>query len=423
MTETAVREVADYQLDFVDLGNPFVSIFGAKGSGKTYIGTLFAMTMAIEGGQGLIMLNTLQQARDIFKQNIEPFLKEMAWPYTFNEQQMILRIWDSTIHMRSAEKDVVKRIESIEYEWGWADEVSYYHPDAVKTFLSRIRKGRALKRITSMPDEPDAFIYQYLDSRDDCKIHEVSLADNPDPAFRERYTKELALTYSGAQLDRFLHGKRVSLQGMGIFHVMPEMQAEHPYNPAEPLLLSWDFNVAYRAVTGWQIVGKDESARPIVACVFARQMIEATVHEDAAKLAQDLRAHKSELIITGDASGANRTALATGSMWTAVKEAFGKTLQIPVSYRIPSSNPLVRDTIECCNWALKQGLVRFDRDRAKAAYNSMSAAKADKYGDIDKKDDYKDGTVKSHDADTARYALWHYYQRDYPGTNKRYWIN
>ena len=53
----------------------------------------------------------------------------------------------------------------------------------------------------------------------------------------------------------------------------------------------------------------------------------------------------------------------------------------------------------------------------------MSAAKADKYGDIDKKDDYKDGTVKSHDADTARYALWHYYQRDYPGTNKRYWIN
>jgi hypothetical protein len=110
-------------------------------------------------------------------------------------------------------------------------------------------------------------------------------------------------------------------------------------------------------------------------------------------------------------------------MWTAIKEAFNKALTIPISYRVPSSNPLVRDTIECCNWALKQGLVRFDKDRSKACYNSLSAAKADKYGDIDKKDDYKDGTVKSHDADTARYALWHYYQRDYPGTNKRYWIN
>lgn len=415
--------VADFQADFMDERNPVVAIFGAKGSGKTYIGTLFALSQAAKGGQGLVMLNTLQQARDIFRQNIEPMLKQLAWPFEFNEQQLILRIWDARVHLRSAEKDVVKRIESIEYEWGWADEASYYTPEALTTFSSRIRKGKALKRITSMPDEPDSFIYRHLESRDDTKLHEVSLANNPDPVFRERYAKELRATYSGAQLDRYLYGKRVSLAGMGIFHVMPEMRGAFQVDPAQEILLSWDFNVAYRAVTGWQQIGRNEDGYPIVACVWSRQMTEPTVADDARVLARELARHRGQITVTGDASGANRTALATGSMWTAIKEVFQVELGERVRFRVPSANPLVRDTIQCCNWALKTGLVQFDEQAARSCFNSMSAAKADKYGDIDKKDDYKDGTIKSHDADTARYALWSYFERHYPGTSKRYWIS
>lgn len=420
--EQLERRVANFQREFLSVDNPFVAIVGAKGSGKTYVGALFVMSMLQRGGQGLVMFNSFQQAKDIYKQNIKTMLEELGWPYHFNEQQMILTVWDNTVHFRSADPDVIRRIESIEYEWGWADESSYFRPDSLNVFASRIRKGLALKRITSMPADPDAYIYNFIERRSDAKLFEISLQDNPDPVFRERYTQELINTYSGAQLERYLYGKRVSLEGIGLFYVTPDMRGQYKYDPNDTLVLSWDFNVEYRAVSGWQVVGRDDSGKPKIACVFAKQMKEATVGDDAERLANELRNHKSDIVVTGDATGSNRTALATGSMWTAIKEKFHDTFGGTVRYRVPDVNPLVRDTIECCNWALKNKLVYFDIDDSRDVYNSLVAAKADKYGDIDKKDDYKDGAVKSHDADTARYALWHYYQQMYPGNNKNYWI-
>lgn len=421
MTEQARLTVSGVQADFLDQSKDLVAIFGAKGSGKTYVGTLFMLSMLADRGQGLVMLNTLQQARDIWRQNIKPMLDSLGWPYVFNEAQLMLLVWDSVVHFRAAERDVVKRIESIEYNWGWADEASYYEPESLRTFVSRIRKGKALKRITSMPADPEAFIYNFVDSRQDATIHEISLSDNPDPVFRERYEKELRATYSGAMLDRYLLGRRVSLTGQGLFHVDPSMRRQVQYDAQKPLILSWDFNVAYRAVTGWQQIGINEASLPVWACVFSRQMMEATVGDDAAKLAGELAGHAKELIITGDASGSNRTAMATGSMWSAIKENF-RAVNAELVFRVPNANPLVRDTIECANWALRNGLVAFDTDEAKGCYNSLVAAKADKYGDIDKSQDYRDSTVKSHEADTARYALWQIYSGLYPGNNKRYFV-
>lgn len=422
MTDQARLTVSGVQADFLDQTKDTVAIFGAKGSGKTYVGTVFLLSMIQHGGQGLVMLNTLQQARDIWRQNIKPMLDSLGWPYIFNEAQLMLLVWDTIVHFRAAERDVVKRIESIEYSWGWADEASYYEPESLRTFMSRIRKGKALKRITSMPADPEAFIYNFIDGREGATVHEISLSDNPDQAFRERYEKELRATYSGAMLDRYLLGRRVSLTGHGLFHVDPSMRQQVGYDPAKPLILSWDFNVAYRAVTGWQQIGISEASYPVWACVFSRQMMEPTVGDDARMLAKELARHSSELIITGDASGSNRTAMATGSMWTAIKQAFAGAIQGDIVFRVPNANPLVRDTIECANWALRNGLVTFDEDQAKGCYNSLVAAKADKYGDIDKSQDYKDSTVKSHEADTARYALWQIYSGLYPGTNKRYFV-
>jgi hypothetical protein len=48
-------------------------------------------------------------------------------------------------------------------------------------------------------------------------------------------------------------------------------------------------------------------------------------------------------------------------------------------------------------------------------FQSLSAAKLDKYGDIDKSGDNKPSGAKSHETDTARYFLWEIYGRMYPG--------
>ena len=422
MSKTVEYELAPFQDYFVNSDDETVAIVAGKGSGKTLAGGLFVMTQIIEqpGSQGLVMLNTLQQTRDIYVQEIERMLKELDWKYSFNQQTMILKVFDCIIHLRSAEITAIEKIESVQYHWGWADEASFYDPKALETFVSRIRKGNAKKRITSMPDEPDAFLYSFLENYP-FKLFEMGLADNPDKEFRERYEKMLRATYEGAQLERFLSGKRVSLSGVGLFAVTGDLRlANMAIDPDIDLYLSWDFNVEYRAVSAWQSIGKREDGMDMWGCVDSWQLKNSTVYEDSIDLCKRLQFVKGNVYLLGDASGANRTAQTTDSMWKTVKEVFISHFGSRIRYLVPASNPPVKDTIQCVNWALRSNLVRF-AEKERNVYMSMQSARADKYGEIDKANDYKPTGIKSHETDTARYALWHFYSKHYPGNRGGVW--
>lgn len=410
-----------YQHQFIMSDDRVVSIIGAKGSSKTWSGARFVARMvaqhASEGtpAQGLVMLNSRQQVLDIFEQDIRPLFDELGWEYSMNQQSLNIKIFNSIIHLRSADPDAVKKIESVAYHWGWADEASYYPPETLKTFISRIRKGYALVRVTSMPDEPDAFMYSFLENYEGT-MYEIALRDNPDRAFRERYEKFLRATYSGAQLERFLSGKRVSLEGEGIFAVEGHMRRDSDgIDFKKDLVLSWDFNVEYRAVSAWQQTGINERGETEVECVDSWQLSNATVHEDAEWISSWLAdRHKAIVYLQGDASGNSRTAQATDSMWKTIRDAFRKN-NVNFRYLVPKSNPRVKDTIQCVNWALRSGLVTFNKAE-RNTFMSLQACRADKYGEIDKSIDYNSkGGARTHDADTARYALWHFYQHHYPG--------
>jgi hypothetical protein len=423
MTQEKVKQQVNYLLapfqdDFINGSSQNLAVVAGKGTGKTFAGACFVMAQIAEqpGGQGLIMLNTLQQTRDIFVQDVERMLKELSWPYQFNQQTMVLKVFDSIIHLRSAEITAIEKIESVQYHWGWADEASFYEPKALETFHSRIRKGKAKRRITSMPAEPDAFLYSFIEKAE-YKIYELGLKDNPDKDFAKEYEKTLRATYSGSQLKRFLEGERVSLQGTGIFAMDSDLQRDDiSLNYDDDLMLSWDFNVEYRAVSAWQVIGKHETGNDIVACVKSWQMREATVYEDAIVIANELKDVKGRIFLNGDASGESRTAAVSMSMWQTVKRVFIDILGYEkLRYIVPPSNPNVKDTILCMNWALRSGLVYFNRSE-RNVYASLSACRADKYGEIDKSNDYRSGGgARSHEVDTARYAVWYYFNKVYPG--------
>lgn len=417
-----VYKLPSFQNIFINSDERICSIIGAKGSSKTWSGARFAAVQISkqQNAQGLIMLNSRQQVVDIFEQDIRPLFDELKWPYSFNAQSLNVKIFDSVIHLRSADADAVKKVESVAYHWGWADEASYYPPDTLKTFVSRIRKGKALVRVTSMPDEPDAFLYSFLEKLGG-KMYEIGLRDNPDREFADRYESFLRATYSGAQLERFLYGKRVSLDGSGIFGVESHMRQDVPYDPDEEMLMSWDFNVEYRAVSIWQKVGISPRGEPIVACVKSYRMSNETVYDDAVILADEYSKHKNLIYLHGDASGESRTAQTTESMWKTIRDVFSRK-KLNYRYIVPKSNPLVKDTIQCVNWALKNGLVLFNTDE-RNVYMSLQACRADKYGEIDKSIDYKpESATRTHEADTARYAIFHYFQHIYPGNRGGFFI-
>jgi hypothetical protein len=424
--------IASWQDDFISDCNKRVAIIAAKGSGKTWSGGRFVANQAVlqPNEQHLIMLNTLGQARDVFYQDIEPLLQELNWPYHFSPQYGVLKIFDTTFHVRSAEKDSIKRIESIVYASGWADEVSFYDYESFKVFFSRIRVGKRLVRVSSMPDDPEHWIYTMLDKAKFI-IHEKSLYDNPDKEFVKNYEEILKAIYEGPQLKRYLSGERVSLAGLGLFNVHPSMKGEETVDPDMDIYLHWDFNVSYRAVSAWQQRGRDEKGRPMVACVRSWQMKEKIVHEDAIALAKVFENHNGIIYLGGDASENKRSSQTTESIWQSVRRGFKEHFQekvendsayTPPSVRniVPSKNPSVKDTIQCANWAFIQGLVSFDAGE-KNVYSSLQAVKADKYGEIDKSGDDSPGGAKTHESDTARYALWHFYKKLYPGGHGKLW--
>jgi hypothetical protein len=272
-----------------------------------------------------------------------------------------------------------------------------------------------------MPDDPDAFIYKFLEDSN-YKLYEISLKDNPDREFADRYEKFLSTIYSGNELKRYLSGERVSLAGVGLFATSSEQRRDDiRLDTNLDVMLSWDFNAEYRAVSAWQVIGKHETGNDIIGCVKSWQMKEATVYEDAILIANELKEHAGRVFLNGDASGEARTASATMSMWQTIKRVFIDIIGYDkLRFVVPAANPNVKNTILCTNWALRNGLVLFARSE-KNVFASLSACRADRYGEIDKTGDYRgDSGARSHEADTARYALWYYFNKVYPGRNRVY---
>lgn len=427
------NEIAWFQADFCDISEPCAkSIVGAKGSGKTWIGARFIAEMvdALPGSKGIFGSSTVRQSEDIWEQDIQSLLNQLGWKYVWNKNEGIVRFWNRTIlHIRTAEKP--ERIESIQYQWGWQDEVSLASKSFCKTIKSRIRgiNGTGHARFTSMPDDPEHFIYIYLEGV--CKsFHEVQLSDNPDKVFVANYTRELKEIYSGPELERYLNAKRVSLTGLGLFATDKAQQWDAKYNPKDDLYLVWDFNAEYRAVTAWQQQGLKQVKFldkrsgverliqvPVYNAIQSFQMKEYTTADDARELVKHFRDHKGRIILNGDASGDNRTAAASESMWRQIEKVFKLAFPDHVRYSVPASNPNVKTTIQITNWALKNGLLGFSKP-AVIAYRYLTAAKSDKYGEIDKKNDSNPDAPKSHEVDTIRYFANAVYERLWPGRSE-----
>lgn len=421
MIETVENIIAPFQADFCDTTEMGAkTIVGAKGSGKTWIGARFVAKMVDElpGSKGIFACSTNRQTEDIWEQDIKSLLDKLDWSYKHNKNEGIVRFSNGTIlHLRSAEAP--GRIESIQYHWGWQDEVSLASLDFHKTIKSRIRaiSGRGHQRFTSMPDDPEHFIYGALE--DTCiSFHEVTLDDNPDKEFVKEYKKTLSEIYTGRELDRYLYGKRVSLAGLGLFAVDERHKEDHIYIDEDPLYIVWDFNVAYRAVTCWQEVGKTKQGLPRFNCIESFQLKEATTEYDAKKLCAHFASHTGPIILHGDASGENRTAATSESMWYQIRKVFNKEFPGQVKFAVGLSNPNVKDTIQLTNWALKKNLLSFSK-KANIAYRYLVAAKANKYGEIDKSVDDKPGGAKTHEVDTIRYLAWLVFERYFPGTQAR----
>ena len=155
----------------------------------------------------------------------------------------------------------------------------------------------------------------------------------------------------------------------------PFMEADHcaslPYDPAQPLILCFDFNVApgvaaiaqeMKLPNGFEGTG-----------VIGEGWIPRNSNTPAVcrKLAQDWSSHSGPVHIYGDATGGARgTAKVQGSDWDLVRTELRSAFAGGLNYQIASSNPPERGRINAVNSRLKNkdGMVRLQVDPAKAPH-------------------------------------------------------
>lgn len=223
--------------------------------------------------------------------------------------------------------------------------------------------------------------------------------------------------FSSAKLKRYLNGERITLAGINQFAAEQRHCINAEYDPGKELYLDWDFNVEYRAVTAWQEVEKRQGM-PVMNCIESFQLKNYTTVEDARKLCKYFNRQQARIYLHGDASGEIRSAQTSDSMWNQIRTVFDSKFYGMVRFVTPRSNPNVKITIQVTNWALQNWIIQFS-DKAKTAYRYLVAAKSDKYGEVDKSNDYSTGGAKSHEVDTIRYLAHYIYEKYLPSGNTR----
>lgn len=270
---------------------PFVGILGAKGSGKTYLGACFALARSQQYPEslGCLIANTYQQAKDVISDFIE-VAKNLDLSVEYFKSKKIhgreygsLYVVDldgsgfdtgknSYLLMRSF--DAVDKLEGIELDWLWCEEVQDAEKDQFITVMSRVRgqRGDAAVYVAGMPRSEFHWQYSLLpqigfieEESYDAEEHrgillEPSVRENLHNV-RDGYLDYLRSMYGEEQAKWYIEGKRTSLNTNKLLYNYSDhvhrkgrmAQVLSEYDPKREIIVSFDFNVSPMSASLWQI--------------------------------------------------------------------------------------------------------------------------------------------------------------------------
>lgn len=149
------------------------------------------------------------------------------------------------------------------------------------------------------------------------------------------------------------------------------------YNPKQPLIFCFDFNIAPGVATVIQEKQITEKGRPIIGETVTGIIGEVYIPLNSntpmvcRKLIQDWGDHQGLIYVYGDATGGtSKTSSVSGSDWDLVKQVLNPHFGDRIHYDIPAGNPAERDRVNSVNSRLKSinGKVRLMVDPNKAPH-------------------------------------------------------
>lgn len=322
---------------------------GAAGGGKTWLGSAWIISscMTFPNIRAIVARKTIKSLKDSTFNTIKMIMRdwqlEEGKNFKINNIEGTVTFWNgSQILLR--ELDLVpsdaqfERLGSVEATIGFVDEVSEISQKAVEVLFSRLRWqthyfGYPRLLLTTNPCTTwvrSTFVQDddgnpITNLPDHLAYVPFSVYSNPNKEFVRVYEASLQKLSDPALIARLLHGNwdytdtndaACYWKFSGDKHLVDHLR-ENVYDPLQPLILSFDFNVApYMSCLACQINYAEKKLYVLEEILGKPQDKE----NNTPKLAEKIRrkylseGHLGGLIITGDPSGLQRnTVTADGS--------------------------------------------------------------------------------------------------------------
>jgi hypothetical protein len=341
--------MASQQL-FHDSTARFKGFSGPIGSGKSQALCQEAIRLCYKnpGRLGLIGAPTYPMLRDATQAAFVEMLELNSIPYVFNRAESFIQLRNpkSKILFRAVEE--FERLRGSNLAWFGVDELTYTSEQAWLRLEGRLRDPKAERLCGFAAWTPKGYDWVYerfvastVDGYETIIArpfeNHVLLDKVPD------YYERLKRSYDARFYSQEVLGEYLTLHAGRVYPAFERAEnvSEASVDPTLPLLWALDFNVDPMSSVVVQIRRNGR-----VAVLDEIVLSRATTYEACAEFNRRFESHEHGLIVYADASGANMQT--TGKSDLAIlKEAlldYGN-----VEFRVPRSNPHVRDRVNLMN--------------------------------------------------------------------------
>lgn len=333
----------------------FKGFSGPIGSGKSQALCQEAIKLSYlnAGRLGLLGAPTYPMLRDATQNTLLEILSRNRIPFELNKAENILVFKDTGSRILFRPVEEFDRLRGTNLAWFGVDELTYTQEEAWVVLEGRLRDPKAKRLCGFGVWTPKGFDWVYRRFvADPVDGYEVVLAK----PFENRYLlakvpdfyERLKRSYDPKFYQQEVLGEYVNLHGGLVYHMFrrSEHVGEVRVRPDLPLLWALDFNVDPMCSVVAQIEG--ETVYVVDEIVLSRATTEEACEEFCARFPQ----HPSGLVIYGDASG-NALRTSGRSDYQVIREYFRRCGYGRVSYRVPRSNPPVRERVAMVNAKLK----------------------------------------------------------------------
>jgi Terminase RNaseH-like domain/Terminase large subunit, T4likevirus-type, N-terminal len=348
------------QKRFHDSAARFKGFSGPIGSGKSQALCQEAIKLSYlnAGRMGLIGAPTYPMLRDATAAALIEALVKNKIPHDVNraENFVVLRETRSKILFRAVEE--FERLRGSNLAWFGIDELTYTAEEAWLRLEGRLRDPRAVRLCGFAVWTPKGYdwVYERFVARR-IEGYETVLARPFENRFLLEaipdYYERLRSSYDERFFQQEVLGEYLSLNAGRVYHAFDRREnvAEAEVDRRLPLLWALDFNVDPMSSVVAQVVPfrmPDGSTERRVTVLDEIVLSRASTYQACEEFAQRFRSHPAGLLVHADATGARLQTTGTTDI-AILKQFFRDGAYGEVKFRIPTSNPAVRDRVTLMN--------------------------------------------------------------------------